>query len=78
MQSAQALAAITAVLCEHRADSREDVTGKDAQELVMCQGRDDFFAVTFTRGKVGRTGARNLAADGRERQQLIIETVVRR
>ena len=44
----------------------------------MCQGRDDFLAVTFTRGKVGRTGARNLAADGRERQQLIIETVVRR
>ena len=54
------------------------VTGKDAQELVMRQGRDDFFAVTFTRGKAGKTGARNLAADSRERQQLIIETVVRR
>ena len=54
------------------------VTGKDAQELVMRQGRDDFFAVTFTRGKVGRTGARNLAADGRERQQLIIEAVMGR
>ena len=66
MQSAQALAAITAVLCEHRA------------ELVMRQGRDDFFAVTFTRGKAGRTGARNLAAYGRERQQLIIEAVMGR
>ena len=44
----------------------------------MCQGRDDFFAVTFTRSKAGRTGTRNLAADGRERQQLIIETVVGR
>ena len=44
----------------------------------MCQGRDDFFAVTFTRGKAGRTGARNLAADGRERQQLIIEAVMGR
>lgn len=78
MQSAQALAAITAVLCEHRADSREDGDWKDAQELVMRQGRDDFFAVTFTRGKAGRTGARNLAAYGRERQQLIIEAVMGR
>ena len=54
------------------------VTGEDAQELVMRQGRDDFFAVTFTRGKAGRTGARNLAAYGRERQQLIIEAVMGR
>ena len=76
MQSAQALAAITAVLCEPIAAKM--VTGKDAQELVMRQGRDDFFAVTFTRGKAGRTGARNLAAYGRERQQLIIEAVMGR
>ena len=54
------------------------LTRKNTKELVMCQGRDDFFAVTFTRGKAGRTGAGNLAADGRERQQLIIEAVMGR
>ena len=54
------------------------LAGKNTQELVVCQGRDDLFTITFTRGKAGRTGARNLAADGRERQQLIIEAVMGR
>ena len=78
MQSVQVLAAITAVYRGHRAIAAKMVTGKDTQEFVMRQGRDDFFTVTFTRGKAGRTGARNLAADGCERQQLIIKAVVGR
>ncbi|MEE1521178.1 MAG: hypothetical protein UGF91_14785 [Dialister invisus] len=44
----------------------------------MRQGRDYLFAVAFTRGKAGRTTARNLTADGCERQQLIIKTVMGR
>jgi len=54
------------------------MTGKEAQEFVVRQGRDDFFTVTFTRRKAGRTAARNLAEDGCERQQLIIEVVMGR
>ena len=78
MQSARALAAITVVLREHRADSREGDDWKRGAGVCRASGRDDFFTVTFTRRKAGRTAARNLAEDGCERQQLIIEVVMGR
>jgi len=78
MQSARALAAITVVLREPEPIAAKVMTGKEAQEFVVRQGRDDFFTVTFTRRKAGRTAARNLAEDGCERQQLIIEVVMGR
>ena len=53
------------------------IFGEDAQELVVCQARHHFFAVTFAGGKAVSTRTRNLAADGCERQKFIIEAVLR-
>ena len=53
------------------------IFGEDAQELVVCQARHDFFAITFAGGKAVSTRTRNLAADGCERQKFIIEAVLR-
>ena len=53
------------------------IFGEDAQELVVCQARDHFFAVTFAGGKAVSTRTRQLTADGSERQKFIIEAVLR-
>ena len=53
------------------------IFGKDAQELVVCQARHHFFAVTLAGSKTVGTRTRNLAADGCERQKFIIEAVLR-
>ena len=53
------------------------IFGEDAQELVVCQARHDFFAVTLAGGKAVSTHTRQLTADGSERQKFIIEAVLR-
>ena len=53
------------------------IFGEDAQELVVCQARHDFFAVTLAGGKAVSTHTRQLTADGSERQKFIIEAILR-